>query len=84
MHYVYILKSEVDQKLYTGYTDNLKRRVDEHNEGKTKSIRHRIPFNLVYYEAFKNKTDARKREIELKNKGYSKEQLLKRIENSLK
>lgn len=84
MHYVYILKSEVDQKLYTGYTDNLKRRINEHNEGKTKSIRHRTPFNLVYYEAFKSKTDARKREIELKNKGYSKEQLLKRVENSLK
>jgi len=80
---MYVLKSEVDHKLYIGYSDNLKRRIKEHNQGKTKSIKHRIPFKLIYYEAYKNKTDARKREIELKNNSYQKEQLLKKIFNSL-
>jgi putative endonuclease len=83
MYYVYVLKSEVDKNLYIGYTDDLKRRIEEHNQGKTKSIKHRIPFGLIYYEAYKNKTDARKREIELKNNSYQKEQLLKKINNSL-
>ncbi|PIR73737.1 MAG: excinuclease ABC subunit C [Candidatus Moranbacteria bacterium CG10_big_fil_rev_8_21_14_0_10_35_21] len=83
MFYVYVLKSEVDKKLYIGYTDDLKRRISEYNQGKTKSIKHRMPFELIYYEAYKNKTDARKREIELKNNSYQKEQLLKKIGNSL-
>jgi putative endonuclease len=84
MYYVYLLKSRVDEFTYIGYTSDLKKRLKEHNQGKTKSIEHRIPFDLIYYEAYKNKTDARKRELELKNKGYSKEQLIKRLEDSLK
>ena len=84
MHYVYVLKSKVDGYLYIGCTDNLKKRVIEHNAGKTKSIKHRAPFGLMYYEAYINKTDARKREIELKKNSYQKEQLIKRIENCLK
>jgi putative endonuclease len=84
MYYTYVLKSKVDEGLYIGSTEDLRKRLGEHNEGKTKSIKHRIPFKLIYYEAYENKTDARKRELELKNKGYFKEQLLKRLENSLK
>ena len=84
MLYVYVLKSKIDSSLYVGYSKDLKKRIKDHNQGKTKSIRHRIPFELIYYEAYRSKTDARKRELELKNKGYSKEQLLKRLENSLK
>ena len=83
MYYVYILKSKADKALYIGYTENLRERVEQHNKGKTKSTKHRIPFELIYYEAYKNKIDARKREIELKNNSYRKEQLLKRLENSL-
>ena len=83
MYYVYVLKSEKDYNLYIGYTSDLKNRIKDHNQGKTKSIKHRIPFSLVYYEAYKNKTDARKRELELKNNSYQKEQLIKKIKNSL-
>lgn len=83
MYYTYVLKSKVDGSTYIGYTSDLRERVKEHNSGKTRSIKHKIPLELVYYEAYKNKTDARKREIELKKKGYYKEQLFKRIENSL-
>ena len=84
MHYVYVLKSKVDGYLYIGCTDNLKKRVIEHNAGKTKSIKHLAPFVIMYYEAYINKTDARKRKIELKKNSYQKEQLIKRIENCLK
>ncbi|HBO16509.1 MAG: Excinuclease ABC C subunit domain protein [Candidatus Moranbacteria bacterium GW2011_GWE2_35_2-] len=84
MYYTYVLKSEADNNLYIGYTGDLRQRIKDHNQGKTKSIKHRIPFKLIYYEAYKNKTDARKREIELKKNNYQKEQLIKRIENSLR
>lgn len=83
MYYTYVLKSKVDGFTYIGYTEDLKERIKEHNSGKTKSIKHRIPFEIVYYEAYRSKTDARKREIELKNNSYQKEQLMKRIANSL-
>ena len=83
MYYTYVLKSKVDEFTYIGYTGDLRKRMKEHNGGKTKSIKHRIPFEIVYYEAYKSKTDARRREIELKNNSYQKEQLMERIKNSL-
>ncbi|MCK9187285.1 MAG: GIY-YIG nuclease family protein [Candidatus Colwellbacteria bacterium] len=83
MFYVYVLKSQKDGFLYTGYTKDLRKRFAEHNTGKTKSIKHRIPFKLVYYEAYLDKTDARKRELELKNKCQQREFLMDRIRNSL-
>ena len=83
MFYVYVLKSKEDGSLYTGYTEDLRKRFAEHNAGKTKSIRHRIPFKLVYYEAYADKTDARRRELELKTKGQQREILMDKIRNSL-
>lgn len=83
MFYVYVLRSKVDKSLYIGCTGNLRKRFVEHNEGKTKSIKHKRPLVLIYYEAYRDKTDARKREIELKKNSYRKEQLIKRLENSL-
>ena len=53
MYYVYVLKSLKDGDLYTGSTNNLKRRFEEHNLGKEKSTRYRRPFELIYYEACK-------------------------------
>lgn len=52
MYYVYALKSLKDQKYYTGMTDNLERRLKEHNRGAaaTPSTVFRGPFKLVYYE----------------------------------
>ncbi len=84
MYYVYIAQSLKDRGIYIGYTSDLKKRISEHNSGKTKSTKTRIPFRLVYYEAYLNKTDARKRELSLKNKGQQRELLKKNIELSLK
>ena len=51
MYYTYILLSIKDNKLYTGSTDDLKRRFEEHNNGKVPSTASRLPFKLIYYEA---------------------------------
>jgi putative endonuclease len=62
MHYVYVLKSLKDLKLYIGKTANLKRRFNEHQKGKVKSTKNRRPLSLIFYEAFAIKGDAAKRE----------------------
>ena len=65
-YYTYVLKSEKDGKLYTGYTKNLKQRFDEHNKGLVDSTKDRRPFTLVYYEACLSQKDALHREKYLK------------------
>jgi len=62
MFYVYILQSLKDGKLYIGFTANLKRRMREHECGGSDSTRKRLPFRLVFYEAFISREDARRRE----------------------
>lgn len=79
MYYVYVLKSEKDGTTYIGSTEYLERRIEEHNKGKTKSIKHKLPVTLVYYEAYLTKTLALKRENKLKNNSFAKEQLFKII-----
>ena len=83
MFYVYFLKSKKDQKLYIGSTNNLKRRLLEHNTGKVRSTKSRVPFELRYYEAFSNEEDARHREWSLKRDGNALAQLKRRISKSL-
>ena len=62
MYFVYVLKSKKDSKLYYGFTDNLERRVREHNNGKVLSTKSRTPFELVYSEVVENIEKARRRE----------------------
>ncbi|MEK7662012.1 MAG: GIY-YIG nuclease family protein [Patescibacteria group bacterium] len=83
MFYVYVLKSKKDDSLYIGYTDDLKRRFVEHNEKKNVSTKNKAPFQLVYYEAYKSRADARYREDMLKHFSGSTIHLKKRIKNSL-
>ena len=68
MYFVYILLSEKDNKRYIGFTNNIERRLLEHNAGKVKSTKNRRPLNLIYSEQYENKSDAMKREREIKNK----------------
>ncbi|MDN5341971.1 MULTISPECIES: GIY-YIG nuclease family protein [Oceanotoga] len=64
--YTYILKCS-DNSLYTGWTNDLKKRLETHNSGKgSKYTRSRLPVEIVYFEEFKNKSDAMKREYEIK------------------
>lgn len=78
MYYVYILFSEKDNLLYTGYTDNLKSRYKAHLNGFVKATKYRRSLKLIYYEAYINELDARRRELYLKGgngKTLLKEQL---------
>jgi putative endonuclease len=66
-YYTYVLLSQIDNKFYTGYTSDLKRRFEEHNKGLVASTKNRRPLVLVYFEACLNQQDATHREKYLKS-----------------
>ncbi len=69
-YYVYVLKSLVKDFIYIGYTENLKKRFGEHNSGQNTSTKPYLPYEIIHYEAYKNMTDAKRREKYLKgNRG---------------
>jgi putative endonuclease len=78
MWYVYILRSMVDKNLYIGSTNNISRRLTEHNSGKGDSTKSRIPFNLEAYIAVKDQAKAIELEQYLKT-GSGRALLQKRI-----
>jgi putative endonuclease len=78
MHYVYVLRSELDGKLYTGCTADLRCRLRQHNEGKVPATQRRLPFKLIYYEASLSVDDAYRREKYLKT-SYGKRYLKSRL-----
>jgi len=78
MYYTYVLLSKVDDKLYIGCSDNLKRRLEEHNNGSVFSTKSRRPFELVYYEACLDKSKVFKREKYFKT-GYGRRFLVSRV-----
>ena len=65
MYYVYVLFCG-DGKLYTGYTSDLKKRVERHRKGEVTSTKGRRPVKLIFYEAFTHRKDAERREKYLK------------------
>jgi len=83
MHYVYVIQSKDDKKLYVGCTANLRKRIEMHNSGKVNSTRSRKPFNLLYYEAYTNKGDAFEREKYMKT-GWGRNYIKKVLRNSLR
>jgi len=87
MHYVYVLYC-VDtkrnrRKFYIGSTDNYKERVTLHKKKCVKTTKSFDKIELVYLEMCLNKTDARKRELQLKT-GFGRGYIKRRIENYLK
>ena len=81
-YYVYILFSLKDNKLYIGYTESLEIRVNEHQKGKVRATKSRLPIILIHYEALTNKKDAKVREKFLKS-GFGRVQLKKAIQRRL-
>lgn len=75
-YYVYLLQGK-NNNLYIGYTDNLKKRLEEHNRGLNFSTKPYRPWQLVFYEAYLNEKDAKRREKYLKTSQGSR--LLKRM-----
>ena len=80
MYFVYILLSEKDNLLYTGYTSDLEQRILMHNNGKVLSTKYRRPLKLIYFEGCINQQDATRREKYLKS-GNGKIYLKNRLSN---
>ncbi len=78
MFYTYVLRSFKDGKFYIGFSNNLKRRLSEHNKGLVDSTKNRRPLELVYYEACLNEKKAIEREKKLKT-GFGRSYLKRRI-----
>ena len=71
VYYVYVLRNDQD-KHYIGSTGDIKLRIKQHNQNCVTATKNRGPYSLVYQEQFTNKTEARKRENEIKSfKGNS-------------
>jgi putative endonuclease len=83
MFYVYVLKLKKGS-LYIGYTNNLERRLKEHEDGESNYTSSRRPVKLVYYEAYFSEKDAMVRETRLKQFKRGHKVLIDRIVNSIK
>lgn len=77
-HFVYIVRCS-DTSLYTGYTNNIEARINKHNAGKgAKYTKIRRPVVLVYQEMYETKSEALRREYEIKT--FTRQRKLKLIE----
>ena len=71
MYYLYILKNKKGS-YYIGTTNNIERRIQEHNNGKSKATKNRGPWNIVYTEKFRTRSQAMKREYYIKSQKSKK------------
>ena len=81
MWIVYIIRSQVNNRLYIGSTNDLERRLEEHNSGKSTYTKPTRPFTLVYRELYNTRLEARRRERFLKT-GKGRELLKKLIKRA--
>ncbi|KKP56311.1 MAG: GIY-YIG nuclease superfamily protein [Parcubacteria group bacterium GW2011_GWB1_35_5] len=82
MWYVYVIKSIKSDYWYTGSTNDLRKRFNQHNTGKSTYTKPRGPYKLIYYEASLDEQDARSRELYLKS-GMGKRYLKQRLKRFL-
>ncbi|MBI2003703.1 MAG: GIY-YIG nuclease family protein [Parcubacteria group bacterium] len=82
MHYVYILRNKINNRWYTGCTNDLRKRFNEHNSNKVYSTKNQGKYELIYYEACINDKDAWSREKYLKS-GMGKRYLKNRLKRFL-
>lgn len=83
MYFVYFIKSKKNNSIYVGITNNLIRRLKQHNEGQGSTKRYR-PWKYAYIEGYFLEEDAVKREKNIKYFGKVYSQLKRRIKNSLR
>ena len=81
MYYVYVIKN-TEGNIYTGYTNDLDRRLESHNKGLNKSTKGH-QWEYIYYEAYRAEKDARRREINLKKSGQARRWLKERLQESI-
>ena len=80
--YTYVIKSELDGSWYTGYTQDLAKRLVEHNSGKCITTKRKKPYYLIYAEACLSQKDALSREKYLKT-GMGKRYIRNRLKDYL-
>ncbi len=68
-YYGYVLESSRDHKQYTGYTSDLRKRMEQHRRGKSFTTAPQRPFTFTYHEACRSLVDAKRREEYLKGTG---------------
>ena len=73
---VYAIQSQIDSRIYVGFTSDLEKRIKEHNSGKTKSTKGYRPWNIVFTEECTNRIEARNKEKYYKT-GIGRERLKK-------
>lgn len=78
MYFVYVLKSDKDEKLYVGLSKNLQARVRAHNYGKVRATRSRRPLRLVYFEEAADLSAARRKEKYFKS-GFGRKYIIRKI-----
>lgn len=66
MYKVYLLQSKKDGTYYIGQTDNIENRLNRHNSGKVRSTKNKVPWELIKFETYKSRDEARWREYNLK------------------
>ena len=62
-HYVDVLFSQKDGQLYAGCTQNVLKRLEQHNSGQVQSMKRRLPMKLIYWEGCINQQDAKYRDL---------------------
>ena len=72
MYYVYAISSLYRNYIYVGLTDNIERRISEHNSGRNKTTKPYLPFSLIHFEEYTTRTEAREKEKYYKS-GIGKE-----------
>lgn len=80
MYYFYVLRFRKNKKLYYGFTNDLKRRIKEHENGGSYFTSRNGPFDLIFFEAYINEYDAREAEIYFKT-GHGREVLKGKLKN---
>jgi putative endonuclease len=83
MHYVYLIQSLKLDNIYVGNTNDLEKRLSQHNNGYNEATKRYAPYRLIYYEAYLDKDDALNREYKLKHHGSVIGHLKNRLKNSL-
>ena len=83
MFFVCLLRSKLNKSFYIGFAENLRERLEKHNQGLVRSTKNIRPMELIYFESYKSKQDALIREKRLKHfaKGFAS--LKGRLKNSL-
>ena len=83
MYYVYVLYSRTEDEFYLGSTEDLKKRLRQHQQGENKSTKKAQDWIVSYYEAYLTEQAAKRREGRLKRSGKAYHSLKERIRDSI-